>query len=117
MGLHALWDVHAGLHAPGGRSGEPPLAKRSTNASYVPMALTADRWAAGGRPVTLVPDAFATRVVTADDGGEVVARAVTWRDTRTGGSFTEEAKVVVLAGGCTETPRAGHPRPVAEAAS
>lgn len=31
------------------------LAKRSTNVSYVPMALTANRWAAGGRPVTLVP--------------------------------------------------------------
>lgn len=81
------------------------LAKRSTNVSYVPMALTADRWAPGGRPVTMVPDAFATRVVTAEEGGEVVARAVTWRDTRTGEFSTEEAKVVVLAGGCTETPR------------
>lgn len=30
---------------------------------------------------------------------------MTWRDTRTGERFTEEAKVVVLAGGCTETPR------------
>jgi hypothetical protein len=81
------------------------VAKRSTYVSYVPMALTADRWAPRGRPVTLVPDAFATRVVTAGDAGEVVARAVTWRDTRTGEFHTVEARVVVLAAGATETPR------------
>ena len=33
------------------------------------------------------------------------ARAVTWRDTRTGLSYTEEARVIVMAGGCVENPR------------
>jgi choline dehydrogenase-like flavoprotein len=75
-------------------------AKRSTHASYVPMALTADRWARG-RATTLVPDAFAVKVETADGK----ARGVTWRNTRTGAMTTEEAKVVVLAGGPIETPR------------
>jgi choline dehydrogenase-like flavoprotein len=75
-------------------------AKRSTHASYVPMALTADRWARG-RAATLVPDAFAVKIETADGK----ARGVTWRNTRTGAITTEEAKVVVLAGGPIETPR------------
>jgi choline dehydrogenase-like flavoprotein len=70
-------------------------AKRSTHVSYVPMALTADRWT-HGRAATLVPDAFATRVA---------ARTVTWRNTRTGAITTDEAKVVVLAAGPIETPR------------
>jgi choline dehydrogenase-like flavoprotein len=74
-------------------------AKRSTHVSYVPMALTADRWTRG-RAATLVPDAFAVRV--AADGE---ARSVTWRNTRTGVITTEEAKVVVLAAGAIETPR------------
>src|SRR4051812_29012570 len=38
-------------------------AKRSTDNSYMPMALTADRWT-NGRAVTLVADAYATRIVT-----------------------------------------------------
>ena len=76
-------------------------AKRSTDNSYVPMALTADAWSPGGRPVELVTDAFATRIVTA--GGR--ARAVTWRVGATGESVTEDARVVVLAAGCTENPR------------
>src|SRR6266540_1534246 len=75
-------------------------AKRSTHASYVPMALTADRWTRG-KAVTLVPDAFAVKVET--DGGR--ARGITWRNTRTGALTTEEAKVVVLAAGALETPR------------
>lgn len=75
-------------------------AKRSTHASYVPMALTADRWT-HGRAITLVPDAFATRV-EADAKG---VRGATWRNTRTGAITTEEAKVVVLAAGPLETPR------------
>ena len=75
-------------------------AKRSTHTSYVPMALTADRWTMG-KAVTLVPDAFAVKVETA--GG--AARGITWRNTRTGAVSTEEAKVVVLAGGPIETPR------------
>ena len=75
-------------------------AKRSTHASYVPMALTADRWARG-KAATLVPDAFAVKVETADGK----ARGVTWRNTSTGAVTTEEAKVVVLAAGPIETPR------------
>jgi choline dehydrogenase-like flavoprotein len=76
-------------------------AKRSTDNSYVPMALTAGKWRRGGRAATLVADAFVTRVDTAD--GE--ARGVTWRDTNTGEEHSEEAKVVVMAAGCTENPR------------
>jgi choline dehydrogenase-like flavoprotein len=74
-------------------------AKRTTHVSYVPMALTADRWT-HGRAATLVPDAFAVKV--AADGA---ARSVTWRNTRTGALTTAEAKVVVLAAGPIETPR------------
>src|SRR6185503_15312405 len=76
-------------------------AKRSTDNSYVPMALTADKWSVGGKAATLVADAFVISVDTAD--GE--ARGVTWRDTNTGEETSEEAKVVVMAGGCTENPR------------
>jgi choline dehydrogenase-like flavoprotein len=75
-------------------------AKRSTHASYVPMALTADRWTRG-KAATLTADAFAVRVETSGDA----VRGITWRNTRTGQTQTEEAKVVVLAGGPLETPR------------
>lgn len=83
-------------------------AKRTTLVSYVPMALTAGvpgSWAPRGKAVTLVPNAFATQVHTTTVGGNLQANAVTWRDTVTGTYSTEEAKVVVLAGGTTETPR------------
>jgi choline dehydrogenase-like flavoprotein len=80
-------------------------AKRSTNVSYVPMALTANAWKAGGRAVTLRPNSFAKRIVTTMQSGQKVAKAVTWRDTNTGQTFTEDAKVIVLAAGCTENPR------------
>ena len=79
-------------------------AKRSTHASYVPMALTADRWA-HGKAVTLVPDAFAVRIETAQAGSGTVASGVTWRGVATGVTATEQAKVVVLAAGTVETPR------------
>jgi choline dehydrogenase-like flavoprotein len=75
-------------------------AKRSTHTSYIPMALTADRWTRG-KAITLLPDSFAVRVET--DGGN--ATGVTWRNTRTGQLTTEEAKVMVLAAGPVETPR------------
>lgn len=81
------------------------FAKRSTDNSYVPMMLTADRWKKGGRAVTLLTDAFATRIGTVDEGGAPVARTVSWRVATTGETVTEEAKVVVMAGGCTENPR------------
>src|SRR5436305_10564554 len=74
-------------------------AKRSTHVSYVPMALTADRWTRG-KAATLVPDAFAVKVSVDHD-----VRSVTWRNTRTGALTTEEGKVVVLAAGPLETPR------------
>lgn len=80
-------------------------AKRSTNASYVPMAITASVWAPGGRAVTLVSDAFATKIHTTQVSGETVATAVSWRDTNTGATTTEDAKIVVMAAGCTENPR------------
>jgi choline dehydrogenase-like flavoprotein len=80
-------------------------AKRSTDNSYVPMALTADLWHRGGRAVTLLTDSYVTKVGTADENGGPVARTVTWRDNATGDSHTEEAKVVVMSGGCTENPR------------
>jgi choline dehydrogenase-like flavoprotein len=76
-------------------------AKRSTSVSYIPMALTADRWSTEGKAITLVADAFATRVNT--DG--VSARSVTWRVGATGEMLTEEAVVIVLACGTVETPR------------
>ncbi|HEY0485692.1 MAG TPA: GMC family oxidoreductase N-terminal domain-containing protein [Mycobacteriales bacterium] len=81
------------------------FAKRSTDNSYVPMALTADAWRSGGRPVTLLTDSFVTRVHTEERGGETVATGVTWRDNGTGETHREDGRVVVLAGGCTETPR------------
>ena len=80
-------------------------AKRSTDNSYVPMALTAGRWADGGKPVTLIADAFVTKVHTEQRSGETVATGVTWRVGNSGESVTEEGKVVVLAAGCTENPR------------
>ncbi|MBM7790761.1 GMC family oxidoreductase N-terminal domain-containing protein [Tenggerimyces flavus] len=81
------------------------FAKRSTDNSYVPMAITADVWAGGGKRATLVTDAFVTRVHTSQGNGEPVATGVTWRDNATGDEHREDARVVVLAGGCTETPR------------
>jgi choline dehydrogenase-like flavoprotein len=90
---------------------EPPgsprnlRAKRSTDNSYWPMALTADLWHRGGKAATLVADAFVTKINSTTSGSNTVARGVTWRDTRTGDTHTEEAKVVVMAGGCVENPR------------
>lgn len=81
------------------------FAKRSTDNSYVPMALTADAWSPGGVPVTLISDAFATRILTQTVAGELVATGATWRIGATGESHTETARVVVMAGGTTENPR------------
>jgi choline dehydrogenase-like flavoprotein len=81
------------------------FAKRSTDNSYVPMALTADVWQRGGRPATLLADAFVTQVHTEERNGELVATGVTWRTGETGETHREDATVVVLSAGCTETPR------------
>ena len=80
-------------------------AKRSTDNSYVPMALTADAWSRGGRAVTLIADAMVTRVRAEQVNGCLRATGVIWRDTATGATHTEDARVVVLAGGATENPR------------
>ncbi|MFD0688187.1 GMC family oxidoreductase N-terminal domain-containing protein [Actinomadura fibrosa] len=80
-------------------------AKRSTDNSYVPMALTAPAWSPHGRAVTLLADSYVTKVHTARRDGELVATGVTWRNTVTGERHREDAAVVVLAGGTTETPR------------
>jgi choline dehydrogenase-like flavoprotein len=80
-------------------------AKRSTDNSYVPMALTADRWARGGKSVALLADAFAYRIETDVVGGQLVARGISWRTGATGLTQTEEARVIVLAAGVVETPR------------
>ncbi len=80
-------------------------AKRSTDNSYVPMALTADAWFPGGQAVTLIADAFVTKILTETQNGQLAATGVTWRIGATGEQFTETAKVIVLAGGTTESPR------------
>lgn len=81
------------------------FAKRSTDNSYVPMALTTEVWAPGGQPVTLITGAFVTQVHTELREGMTTATGVTWRDGASGDEQREDATVVVLAGGCTETPR------------
>ena len=80
-------------------------AKRSTDNSYVPMALTADVWARQGKPATLVADAMVTKIRAEQVGGKLTAKGVTWRNTRTGETHTEDGKVVVMAGGAIESPR------------
>jgi choline dehydrogenase-like flavoprotein len=80
-------------------------AKRSTDNSYAPMALTADAWAQGGKAVTLIPDAYVDEILHQTNGTSTVATGVRWHDTNSGEAHTETAKVVVMAGGCTEDPR------------
>ncbi|HEY0620125.1 MAG TPA: GMC oxidoreductase [Kribbella sp.] len=81
------------------------FAKRSTDNSYVPMALTAEVWTKGGRPVELIADAYVTRVHTESRHGVLTASGVTWRDNVSGEEHREDARVVVMSGGCTENPR------------
>lgn len=77
-------------------------AKRSTANSYIPMALTADRWGRG-KALTLITDAFAVRINTEQEEQQQVAKSVTWR---VGGEeVTEKAEVIVMAAGAIETPR------------
>jgi choline dehydrogenase-like flavoprotein len=79
-------------------------AKRSTDNSYVPMMLTADAWATGGRPAELRTEVRVTRVHTDGWGAAVRASGVTFRDAA-GVEHREDAQVVVLAAGVVETPR------------
>jgi choline dehydrogenase-like flavoprotein len=80
-------------------------AKRSTDNSYVPMALTADAWSASGKAITLLPDSYVKRIVFDTSGARTIARGVVWQDTQSGDEHTEDAHVIVMAGGCTEDPR------------
>ena len=77
-------------------------AKRSTSVSYIPMALTCNSWSRWGKPITLLADAFATRIHV-DEAS--VARGISWRIGATGEIFTDEAKVIVLCCGTVENPR------------
>jgi len=77
-------------------------AKRSVDNSYIPMALTANRWTRHGKAITILPNSFATQIHM---DGKGQARGVTWRDTATGAFNTENAKVVVLSAGAIESPR------------
>ena len=80
-------------------------AKRSTDNSYIPMAVTADRWSRHGRPIELITDAFVERILVASHPDGLRARGIIWRHDETGQQTEEEARVVVLAAGAIETPR------------
>lgn len=73
-------------------------AKRATNVSYVPAAMATGN-------CEIVPDAFATAILSENGSGRARARGVRWRDTNTGEEREAEATVVVLAGGSIESPR------------
>lgn len=73
-------------------------AKRSTNVSYIPLALQHKKY-------ELVPNAFVTRIVTTEREGGPVAAGVEWRDVETGDEHEASAKVIVLAAGAIESPR------------
>ena len=80
-------------------------AKRSTDNSYIPMALTADIWRRGGRAATLLTDAFAEQIEFSTAGSTATASGVSWIMGATGERFSEEARAVVLAAGSIEGPR------------
>src|SRR5688500_13723142 len=68
-------------------------AKRATNVSYVPAAMETGR-------CTIVPDSYATKVLT--EKGRVIG--VRWRS-EGGDDLEESCSIVVLAAGAIETPR------------
>lgn len=74
------------------------IAKRSTNVSYVPLALQTGN-------VSIRPNTFVTRILTEHQSGKLAAIGVQIRDTWTGEIEELSAKVIVLAGGCIESPR------------
>ena len=83
-------------------------AKRTTLVSYVPMALTAGlagSWAPHGKAVTLIPNAFATNITTSTVNGTLPRHCGDVARHDSGATTTEEAQVIVLAGGTTENPR------------
>ncbi|WP_096437250.1 GMC family oxidoreductase N-terminal domain-containing protein [Alteribacter populi] len=75
------------------------IAKRSTNVSYVPLALKTGN-------VSFRPNTYVTKVLTEEDESKGVrAVGVQIRDTWTGEVEELRAGVVVMAAGCVETPR------------
>lgn len=75
------------------------VAKRSTNISYIPLALKT-------KNVEVRPNTYTTRILTEDHAKEGLrAAGVQFRDTWTGESGELYAKVVVMAAGCIESPR------------
>ncbi|WNG86473.1 GMC oxidoreductase [Mycobacterium sp. ITM-2016-00317] len=80
-------------------------AKRSTDNSYVPLALAADVVRSGGKSIELLADSFVIAINHEQRGGVTTARGVTWRNNSTGETHTEDAHVVALCGGTTESPR------------
>jgi choline dehydrogenase-like flavoprotein len=80
-------------------------AKRSTDNSYIPMALTADLWRHGARAATLLTGALADRIEFSTNGPTATATGVSWIMETTGERFTDGARVIVLAAGAIESPR------------
>ncbi|HSO98113.1 MAG TPA: GMC family oxidoreductase N-terminal domain-containing protein [Solirubrobacteraceae bacterium] len=80
-------------------------AKRSTDNSYIPMALTADIWHRSGRAATLLTGSFADRIEFSTNGTTVTVSGVSWVLEATGERAAEAARVVVLAAGAIESPR------------
>ncbi|WP_419873678.1 GMC family oxidoreductase N-terminal domain-containing protein [Candidatus Pristimantibacillus sp. PTI5] len=75
------------------------IAKRSTNVSYVPLALKTGN-------VRIRPNTYTTKILTEKNPqGELRAIGVKVRDTWTGESEEIYAKTVVMAAGCIESPR------------
>ncbi|WP_068676765.1 GMC family oxidoreductase N-terminal domain-containing protein [Oceanobacillus sp. Castelsardo] len=89
---------HCGQGCPYGPSLEK-MAKRTTAVSYVPLAMRTGN-------VTFRPNTFVTKVLTEmNESGTHHAVGVQVRDTWTGETEEIQAKVVVMAAGCFETPR------------
>jgi choline dehydrogenase-like flavoprotein len=75
------------------------VAKRSTNVSYVPLALKTGN-------VEIRPNTFTTKILTENHPKEgIIANGVQFRDTWTGETGELYGKVVVMAAGCIEGPR------------
>lgn len=75
------------------------VAKRSTFASYIPLALETGN-------VEVRPNSFVIKILTETDGEQGLhAVGVVYRNTWSGERFELKANVIVMAGGSIETPR------------
>lgn len=75
------------------------VAKRSTLVSYIPRALATEN-------VEIRPNSFVTKILTEDNEGDNLhAIGVVYRDTWTGKIQEVRANVVVMSAGAVETPR------------